>query len=272
MNVTTRSESTYVVGYSHAMHAFMSQRMSGVEAGFLLPHLRKGMRLLDCGAGPGTITLGLAEAVAPGEVVGIDISPIQVERASALAAERGVTNVRFELGDITALPFADDSFDVAFAHTVLMHLRDPVAALREMRRVVRPGGIVAARDHGVHLREPRTPVIEQLIEMGEHVCQVTLGRSTPAMGMRHRGLLIEAGLGRIEAFADATAYGTPERVRENAAVVRSVLASENVRRIAMDEGFDLATQDRLVADLDAWSERPDAVVVIVWSAGIGWVD
>jgi SAM-dependent methyltransferase len=272
MDATTRSESTYVVGYSHALHEFMSQRISSVEAGFLLPHLRPGMRLLDCGAGPGTITLGLAEAVAPGEVVGIDISPIQVERASALAEECGVTNVRFEVGDINALPFADDSFDVAFAHTVLMHLRDPVAALREMRRVVRPGGIVAARDNAFFLTEPLTPEFEQFLTMMANVSQSTVGRPTPAMGLRHRGLLVEAGLCRAEGFADVTSFGTSELLHENSTIVRGVLDSEGIRRALASAGYDDDARERVAAGRFAWAERPDAMVVIVWSAGIGWVD
>jgi SAM-dependent methyltransferase len=265
------SETTYNIGYGRELHAAMSQRSVTADAAFVLPHLRPGMRVLDCGAGPGTITCGLADVVAPGEVIGIDFSPVQVERARALASERSVANVRFEVGDIHRLPFADASFDVAFANAVLMHLRDPVAALREMRRVVRPGGIVAARDHGVHLREPRTPAIEQLFELQARVGAVTVGRTTGALGLRHRGLLLDAGLRRVEGFADVTVYGTPERLQENAAMMRGLRASEETRRIAASTGIDLATQDRLAADLDAWYERPDAIVVIVWSAAIGWV-
>jgi SAM-dependent methyltransferase len=266
---TTHSD--YLLSYDKELHNVMSQRTITGDAAFLSPHLRSDMRLLDCGAGPGTITLGLAEAVAPGEVVGIDISSVQIERASSLAAERGVTNVRFEEGDILALPFEDASFDVAFAHTVLMHLRDPVAALREMRRVVRPGGIVAARDHGFYLAEPRTPELEQFVEMMTAVRRSTVGRPTPGMGFSHRGMLLEAGLTRVEGFADVDADGTTERLRANAAIVQSVVASEGVRRVAAGLGYDDVTQDRILAGRNTWAERPDAMVAVVWSAAIGWV-
>jgi hypothetical protein len=90
--------------------------------------------------------------------------------------------------------------------------------------------------------------------------------------MRHRTLLLEAGLSRAEGFADAAVYGNPERLRETAAAMRGLRAAEETRRIAADVGFDPAMQDRLGVELDAWYERPDAVVVIVWSAGIGWVE
>src|SRR6185503_5237822 len=104
------------------------------------------MRVLDVGCGPGTITLGLAQLVAPGEVVGIDLQPSLIERARALAATREQTNARFEIADVYGLPFADECFDAAFGNGVLMHLAEPVRALAQIRRVLRPGGIIGIRD------------------------------------------------------------------------------------------------------------------------------
>jgi ubiquinone/menaquinone biosynthesis C-methylase UbiE len=104
------------------------------------------MSLLDVGCGPGTITCDLARRLAPGRVVGIDASEAVVNEARSLAEESGLTSVSFEVGDIYTLAFDDDAFDVVHAHQVLQHLGDPEAALVEMRRVCRPGGLVAVRD------------------------------------------------------------------------------------------------------------------------------
>ena len=112
-----------------------------VEAGFILPHVESGMSLLDCGCGPGAITFGLAEAAAPGRVVGVDIEPAMVDQATRLAAEIGIENVEFMVGDIYDLPFEDGEFDVVFSHSVTEHLSDPERALRELHRVVKPGGV-----------------------------------------------------------------------------------------------------------------------------------
>ena len=112
-----------------------------VEAGFILPRLKPGMSLLDCGCGPGAITFGLADAVAPGRVVGADIEPAMIEQATRLAAEEGIQNVEFRVGDIYDLPFEDGEFDVVFSHSVTEHLSDPVRALRELHRVAKPGGL-----------------------------------------------------------------------------------------------------------------------------------
>src|SRR6059058_3836679 len=87
-----------------------ARRTASHNAAFFLPYLKPGMTLLDIGCGPGSITLGLAEAVAPAETIGIDASADAIEEAAALAASRGCTNVRFEVADVYALPFEDATF------------------------------------------------------------------------------------------------------------------------------------------------------------------
>src|SRR3954471_11847734 len=133
--------------HGHADAVLQSHRWRTVEnsAAYLAPSLRPGLDVLDVGCGPGTITVDLAERVAPGRVVGLDVSPDPLDEARALAAARDV-QVTFEVGDVYALAADDGSFDVVHAHQVLQHLTDPVAALREMARVCQPGGVLAVRD------------------------------------------------------------------------------------------------------------------------------
>ena len=146
----------YVQRDNPAFETLLATRTAAQEAAFFLLHLRPGMQVLDVGCGPGSITVGLAEVVAPAEVVGIDVQQSQVQRAHDLAVERGIANVRFEVGDAYGLPFSDHSFDAAFAHTILIHLREPERALAEIRRVLRPGGIAGVRepDFGTMLFAP----------------------------------------------------------------------------------------------------------------------
>lgn len=116
------------------------------SAAYLIPHLEAGLTLLDVGCGPGTITVDLARRLAPGQVIGIDSSAEIIEHAAGLAFDEGVHNVRFQVGDVYTLDFPDESFDIVHAHQVIQHVANPVAAMREIRRVLRPGGIFAARD------------------------------------------------------------------------------------------------------------------------------
>src|ERR1700736_1012174 len=87
--------------WSRAVHA----RRTGAVAAFLAPHLRGGMRLIDCGCGPGSITVDLAQAVAPGAAIGIDLRENALTHGLRLAAERGIANVAFSAASIYRLPY-----------------------------------------------------------------------------------------------------------------------------------------------------------------------
>ena len=95
---------------------------------------------------PGTISVGLAKAVAPGELHGIDMEEPQIEMARAAAAAGGHENAAFRIGDVTDLPYDDASFDVVHCHALLTHVPDTQAVLAEAKRVLKPGGVVSARE------------------------------------------------------------------------------------------------------------------------------
>lgn len=263
------AEEVYTQRDCPTFEAFMAERTASAEAAFFLPHLSPGMRMLDAGCGPGSITLGLAQAVRPGEVVGVDLQAAQVERARRLAAERGAANVRFETADLYALPFPEAAFDAVFSHGVIMHLLEPVRAITEMRRVLRPGGIVGLRDPyiGAGFIYPATPLMERfrplLMRVRKH------NGSHPLIGPRYRELLREAGFDRSEGSASVEYAGSHEATRRFAAWRKAQL--QGLARTALQQGWiDQATVDALAADLDAWGERPDAFCATVWCEVIGW--
>ncbi|HVQ99254.1 MAG TPA: class I SAM-dependent methyltransferase [Mycobacterium sp.] len=108
-----------------------------------LAGLRPGMRVLDVGCGPGDVSFVAARLVGPtGAVLGVDAAADVLELARARAAEQGFSSVRFEqttVGDLVL----DQPVDAVIGRLILMHLPDPVAALRQLASLVRPGGFVA---------------------------------------------------------------------------------------------------------------------------------
>jgi len=104
------------------------------------------MTILDIGCGPGTITVDLASYVPQGHITGLERVGDVLTQARALATDKGVTNITFVEGDANALQYADGTFDVVVCHQVLQHVQDPVGILKEMSRVAKVRGLVAARE------------------------------------------------------------------------------------------------------------------------------
>jgi SAM-dependent methyltransferase len=144
--IETAPRDEYTHGHHESVLRSHTWRTVQNSAAYLIPELRAGLTLLDVGCGPGTITVDLARRLAPGHVVGVDASAEIVKQAAALAQDEAVHNATFQPGDVYALDFPDDSFDIVHTHQVLQHVANPIAAIREIRRVLKPGGLFAARD------------------------------------------------------------------------------------------------------------------------------
>src|SRR5208283_5135678 len=161
--------------YTHGHHESVLRshiwRTAENSAAYLLESLQPGHCVLDVGCGPGTITLDLAVRVTPGRVIGIDVAEEVLAQAEVLRAQRGVANVEFSTGDIYRLEFRDSCFDVVHAHQVLQHLTDPIAALRELGRVMRPDGVLAVRDgdYGAFTWWPADPLLDRWLELYHQV-------------------------------------------------------------------------------------------------------
>jgi len=200
--------------YTHGHHesVLRSHEWRTVEnsAAYLIPHLRPGLRVLDVGSGPGTITVDLAQRVAPGEVTGLDGAADVVAKAAALAEVRGIENVAFAVGDAYALAASDGSYDVVHAHQVLQHLGRPVDALREFRRVLAPEGIVAARevDYAGVFWYPLVPGLDEWHDVYLRVHRLVSGE--PAAGRRLKAWAREAGFADVESSASTWLFESPD--------------------------------------------------------------
>jgi ubiquinone/menaquinone biosynthesis C-methylase UbiE len=156
------------MGYGPVETSALARRTAAGHAAFFTAHLKPGMRVVDCGCGPGSITLGLAEAIGPtGSAVGFEVEQSLVDWGNRLKKESGRDNVEFQLGHCYELPFADNSFDAALISAVLGNLRDPARGLREVFRILKPGGLLGVKefDLGGDLVFPKSPEMKQCEEL-----------------------------------------------------------------------------------------------------------
>jgi len=248
--------------YTHGHHESVLRshtwRTVDNSAAYLAPELTPGLTLLDVGCGPGTITVDLARRLSPGSVVGIDASEQIVAYAGGLALDEAVHNASFRVGNVYALEFADASFDIVHAHQVLQHLADPVAAMREIRRVLRPGGLFAARDvdYGAVTIYPALPGLEKWMETYRDVHFWNGGN--PDAGRHLKAWARAAGFNRVAASASIWCFAT-DAEREWWGESWAVRATESsFAAHAIESGVaDLPALRDIAAAWRTWVQDPD---------------
>lgn len=253
----------YTHGHEQATLASHGARTGANSAGYLLPVLRPGMNVLDVGCGPGTITLDLAESVAPGLVVGIENVEEPVRAARAEAIRRGDTRTRFEQGDALALPFEADTFDVVHAHQVLQHLGDPVGALREMARVCKPGGWIAARDadYAAMAWYPGLPELEEW--RGIYRAAARANGAEPDAARHMRTWAIGAGLTGARYTSTVWNYADSDICRWWGNGQADRVAGRTFAKQADEQGVTPSDLERIAAGWRAWGDAPDAWFAII---------
>ncbi|MEV4256120.1 methyltransferase domain-containing protein [Spirillospora sp. NPDC049652] len=255
--------SVYTHGHDPTVLSFHTWRTVENSAAYLAEHLRAGRSLLDVGCGPGTITAEFAERLAPGRVVGADAAEGVLRQARAHAADRGLDNVEFAVADVHDLDFPDGAFDIVHAHQVLQHITDPVRALAEMRRVCRPGGVVAAReaDFGGFTWYPRPPAMADWLPVYYKVARGNGGE--PDAGRRLVSWAREAGFTDITFTSTVWSFATPEEREWWSGTWGGRMIRSNIADTAVRQGH--ATRDdleRIHAGWREWAAAPDGVFTV----------
>jgi ubiquinone/menaquinone biosynthesis C-methylase UbiE len=261
------AEDKYQAWLRSAHGAGQTRRTAERNAAFLLPHLKPGMRVLDVGCGGGSITIGLARAVAPAETVGLDRNASSVEQARELASAQDVSSVRFETGDAAKLPFDAASFDAVFAHALLQHVEDPQQVANELRRVLRPGGVLAVADADFDgsLIAPE----DELRTRANDIVRKT--RRHPQIGRQLRALLHAAGCERVQASVSAVARGDTLSVKLEGEFYARYFAAEPFIEYAVARGWSTAHEmASMAAAWQAWSSDPRAFSAAFWCQAVGW--
>ena len=242
----------YTPGQSSLAVDIQSRRTAGTHAAFALPLLRPGMRILDCGCGPGSISLGLAECVRPGGVIGIDVKSSLLQQANENAAERKL-NAAFIQADVSELPFGSAEFDGVFAHSLFENLTQPVAVLRELRRVMKPGAFIALRspDWGGCVLEPLENDVAEAL-------------STYQQGLMAQGGDVFAGR-KLPTWLRAAGFHhvTPSASYE-------IYPSTALMADALAQQLACQGHDEEAQSLRTWSLKPGALFAQSWFEAVGW--
>jgi ubiquinone/menaquinone biosynthesis C-methylase UbiE len=254
-----------------SFEAYLKARNVGDYAEFLLPHLASNFRLLDVGCGGGSLSLGLTEFV--DQVVGVDLDEGEFQEAQQYALQQGIENIIFQAGSVYALDFADDQFETCFCHSMLEAIDRPLDALLEIKRTLKPGGVlgVASVEYdGLILAGPNEALLRRFYAIRERLWQLDIS-ADPYLGRALRGLLLRAGFEGVVASSKYFCYGTEAAVksfgRGRAEDCRDEWYANAAQKYGLATSSDLDDMEQAWLE---WSEADDAYVAFAWCRAIGW--
>jgi len=282
-------------GHPPAQAILHELRTAENSAAHLLPKLQSmkesnpNLTLLDVGAGSGTISVSFAKLIPEGHVTGVDLNPNILPRARAVAELAGVKNIEFQQGSVYKLPFADETFDVTFCHQVLIHIGTPWDAMREMLRVTKRGGIVAARE-GDYETECLWPEFPELIKFHKLMAGLmSAGGGTSTTGRQLLSWALKVGVERsqITLSYGTSSYHTPSARKTccklhystllRVAAVTALMAVLSIAQGLCDqlrggslrekaEKFGLGTEndfEEMARAWEEWAKRDDASLAML---------
>lgn len=262
--------------YTHGHHSVVvnqhAQRTAEDCAAFARHVISPDAQILDVGCGPASITVGLARWALRGHVTGIEVGDAILATAASTVAEAGVDNVTLDAESVYELTYDDDSFDVAYAHQVLQHLSDPVAAIREMERVVRPGGWVAVRDSDYSTMRgyPSSEGITRWREVYRQVCRHN--GAEPDAGRHLYSWFRSGGLPQVQMSAAVWQFWTPESRRNWGYSWAERSLKSSFADQAVSYGYATAEEmERIAAAWRTWADDPDGYFHFIHSEALAQV-
>ena len=247
-----------MTAYLHGHHesVLRSHRWRTLEnsAAYLLPHLSSEFHVLDVGCGPGTITADLAARVT--HVTAVEHTSAALDLARGQMAT--YTNVSYVVSDVHSLGLPDDSFDVVHAHQVLQHVADPVRALREMRRVCKPRGLVAVRDSDYlgFAWFPETPAFDDWMRLYQQAAAAKHGE--PQAGRRLLSWARAAGFTDITPSSSTWCFATVEDRRYWGGMWADRILQSALTSQLLESGLATPVELQAISDaFQAWVSNED---------------
>ncbi|KAI0554060.1 S-adenosyl-L-methionine-dependent methyltransferase [Xylaria curta] len=275
----------YKQGYSNYTTATHEKRTVETSAAFLIPHIKTTDHILDVGCGPGTITTGFIKHAREGVVIGLDHSAEVLEKARRLADEAAVPkdgpgSVRFKQGNVLkGLPYPDNTFDIVYCSQVLGHIPPPDLprqALIEMRRVLKPGGILASREAlssffyptKLHLDRLWSQNIRKVFRQGAPADVEDTSASLPAL---YRSAGFDADGGKVKIGAGTMVASDPETRRFFAwRTAGQLKPGDSFYQNWLDAGISEDEIQETLQAVNKWAETEDAWFAALQSEMLAW--
>lgn len=229
-----------------------------VEAG-----LGRGMNVVDFGCGPGTLSRLMARTVGPaGRILGLDLSAFNVARARELAAQEKIGNISFEVGNPLDTRLASGFADVCVAGYLLGNISHPEQVVKEMVRVVRPGGMVAAfdGDEGLVVYEPEPPALAELRDL--LVRERLASGGNRMIGRSLYRLLAEAGLTGVRVVVLTSTSTDPEWSPTRDPRGHAAHLTQALRRLVEEDRLPREEASRYFRVLEEVAKNPLSFVCI----------
>jgi len=230
----------------------MLRRTVESHGAFILPYLREGLTVLDCGSGPGSITRSIVRHVPNGKIIGVDFAESQINAAIRQNQPVSSSQISFQTASAYDLPFANDTVDIVFSHALLEHLSEPARAVAEFKRVLKVGGVlgVCSPDWGGFLLAPTS---NTLIKAIEDYKKLQIGNGGDVyIGRRLGQLLLTAGFTSVKMDARYEVYPSVALIAEYLALQLEI----NGRKTG-------------AASLRAWMSVPSAMFAQSWISCVG---
>ena len=259
----------YMTGYVEPVVDLMRSYTAEAHVPFLLPYVRPGLRVLDLGCGLGSISMGLAKAAAPGEVHGVGENPPNIEEARDHARAAGLDNAVFHVASLLELPFEDGFFDVANCYNILMFIPDTRAALAEVMRVLKPGGVIGCREMicDASFIHPNMGVLQTVWDVFSNL--VALDDGHPRMGKELKNDILDAGFENIRVSASFDTYSTPEEIAFMHSLITGWFLSPEVMEVGSKYGVSTPQiWERIRSAADRWKDAPEATLAIAWGEAV----
>src|SRR5262249_11433066 len=271
MSTLSQVNEIYQHGHHHSVIVDHAKRTAETAAAFFLPFIKPGMRLLDIGCGPGSITAGLAQRVEAAETIGIDPWPSVIETAKLLGNAGAAQHLAFDVGNIYEPRFAPETFDAVFAHQVLQHLSRPVDALQQMLSLLKPSGVLGVRDvdWGSTTFYPESDGIRRFLTLYYELARRNGGEANAGRYLRR--WLREAGFAKTRVTTATVSYTDSDATREWGDSYAERTLHSNLADKAVEYG--IATRSELkdiAAAWRAWSRDPDALFCFSHTEVVAW--